>query len=112
MEIQFSELENGIGLISLIGTLDTIGAGAIETKFAGYSSGDNAKVLVDLSGVDFLASIGIRMLILTAKSVVNRGGKFVLLNPNENVMGTLETTGVTDIIAVHTEQSAAIAELS
>jgi anti-sigma B factor antagonist len=112
MELQFSELENGIGLIKLSGTLDTPGVGAIETKFAGYSSGDNVKVLVDLSAVDFLASIGIRIKILTAKSVVNRGGKFVLLGPGENVMNTLEMTGVRDIIPIHMEQNAAVAELS
>jgi anti-sigma B factor antagonist len=112
MELQFNELENGIGQIKLIGTLDTMGVGAIETKFAGYCSGDDARVLVDLSAVDFLASIGIRMLILTAKSVVNRGGKFVLLEPNENVMNTLEMTGVRDIIPIHMEQNTAVAELS
>jgi anti-sigma B factor antagonist len=111
MELQFSELAQEISCIELIGTLDTQGVGAIEIKFAGYSSGDHVRVLVDLSRVDFLASIGIRLLVTTAKSVFNRGGKLVLLNPNENVMEVLQMTGVPDIIPVHAERIAAIADL-
>jgi anti-anti-sigma regulatory factor len=60
MELQFSELNNGVSLIKLTGKPDIIGAGEIETRFAGYCSGDNVRVIVDMSGVDFLASIGIR----------------------------------------------------
>jgi hypothetical protein len=73
MEIQYNELDNGIRLIKLIGDLDIMGANAIETKFAGYCAGENARVLVDLSAVDFLASIGIRLLTTNAKSLLSRG---------------------------------------
>jgi len=81
MQLEYKELDNGIRLIELTGTLDIIGTGEIETKFTGYCAGDKVRVVVDLSGVDFLASIGIRLLILTAKSVASRGGKMVILNP-------------------------------
>lgn len=81
MEIHYSEQGNGLRIIKLSGRLDIIGTGEIETKFAGYSAGDGVRLAVDLSGVDFLASIGIRLLMLTAKSIVSRGGKLVLFNP-------------------------------
>ncbi len=112
MEIQYNELEHGIGAIKLIGILDTQGVGAIETKFAGYSTGDHAKVLVDLTFVEFLTSIGIRLLVTTAKSVANRGGKMIIFNPNENVKGVLDMTGIMDIIPIHMDFEAAIADLS
>ncbi len=112
MELQFNELEHGISAIKLIGVLDVQGVGVIETKFAGYSTGDNARVLVDLAEVEFLTSIGIRLLVTTAKSIVNRGGKMVILNPNENVKGVLEMTGIMDIIPIHMGLQNAIAELT
>ncbi len=112
MELQFNELEHGISAIKLIGILDVQGVGAIETKFAGYSTGDNAKVLVDLAEVEFLTSIGIRLLVTTAKSIANRGGKMVILNPNENVKGVLEMTGIMDIIPIHMDLNNAITELT
>src|SRR5215510_10097472 len=101
MELQYSELENGISMIKLIGKLDIVGVGEIETKFAGYCAGDGVRVIVDLTDVDFLASIGIRLLTLTAKSVTSRGGKMVLLNPTPEVERVLEITGIPAIIPVY-----------
>ena len=101
MEIHYSELDNSIILIKLSGRLDIIGTGEIETKFAGYCTGENVRVIVDLSEVDFLASIGIRLLTLTAKSVASRGGKMVILNPIPEVQDVLEITGIPAIIPIY-----------
>ncbi len=101
MELQYSELENGIRLIKLLGRLDIIGAGQIETKFAGYCAGDKAHVIVDLSEVNFLASIGIRLITLTAKSLASRGGKMILLKPMPEVHNVLEITGIPSMVPVY-----------
>ena len=99
--MQFSKLDNEIRMIKLSGKLDIIGTGEIETKFTGYCSGDNVRVIVDLSGVNFLASIGIRLLMLTAKSVNKRGGKMVIINPIPDVQQVLEVTGIPAIIPIY-----------
>ena len=101
MELQYSELENGIRLIKLRGKLDIDGANQIEAQLAECCTGENPRIMLDLSGVDFLASIGIRLLTLTAKSVASRGGKMVLLNPTEDVGQVLDVTGIPAIIPVY-----------
>ncbi len=101
MELQYSELQNGIRLIKLTGKLDMLGVGEIETKFSGYCAGENPRVIVDLSDVEFLASIGIRLLNLNAKSVVSRGGRMVLLRPLPEVRNVLEVTGIPSIIPMY-----------
>ena len=101
MEIQYSELDNGIILIKLSGRLDILGTGEVENKFAGYCAGEKVRVIVGLSEVDFLASIGIRLLTLTAKSVASRGGKMVILNPIPEVQDVLEITGIPAIIPIY-----------
>ncbi len=53
MQLQFSELDAAFRLIKLTGSLDIIGTGEIETRFAGYCALNDTCVLVDLSGVDF-----------------------------------------------------------
>lgn len=111
MELHFNELNNGIRLIKLIGNLDIVGMGEIETKFAGYCSGENARVIADLSGVGFLASIGIRLLTSTAKSLASRKGKMVLLNPTADVLGVLEITGIPAIIPIYSNLESAEAIL-
>ena len=111
MELQYRELENGIRIIKLTGELDINGVGEIETKFVGHSAGGNARVLVDLTEVTFLASIGIRLLLWTAKAVVGSGGKFVLFNPAENVEQVLVVTGIKELVPIHSDMEAAISSL-
>jgi anti-anti-sigma factor len=101
MELQYSELENEIRLIKLVGKLDIMGVNKVDVKFAGYCSGENARVLVDLSSVDYLASIGIRLLTLNAKSLLSRGGKMVLLSPVPAVKEVLEMTGIPAVIPMY-----------
>ena len=112
MDLQFSELDNNIRSIKLIGRLDIFGVGEIETKFTGHCSGDGVRVVVDLAEVDFLASIGIRLLMLTAKSLASRGGRMVLLNPISEVQNVLEVTGIPAIIPIYSSLESAETVLS
>ncbi len=107
MEINYQALDNGIGLMKLDGRLDIIGSGEIETRFAGYCSGEKVRVVVDLSKVEYLASIGIRLLIMNAKSVATRGGKMILLNPIAEVQSVLEVTGIPAIIPIYSSLESA-----
>ena len=111
MELNVSELGNGITLIKLHGRLDIIGVNQIETKFAGYCSGENARVVVDMSGVAYLASIGIRLLVVNAKSLRSRNGKMALLNPISDVMNVLEITDIPSVIPVYSQFESAEAVL-
>jgi anti-anti-sigma factor len=101
MELQYNEVTGDIRLIKLIGRLDISGVGEIENEFSARCAGDRPRVIVDLSEVDFLASIGIRMLTVTAKSIAGRGGRMVLLRPRPEVREILEITGIPAIIPVH-----------
>jgi anti-sigma B factor antagonist len=112
MELQYTELDNGIRLITLIGTLDMQGTFSIEIRFARYCEGDNVRVLVDLSGVTYLSSIGIPMLINTARSVTSQGGKMGLVGPIYDVNRVLEITGVPQIIPIFHDFNTAVAEIA
>ena len=111
MILQTSELNNNIRLLKLIGRLDIAGTNEIETQFAAYCAEDNARVIVDLSEVDFLASSGIRLITLNAKVAASRGGKLVLLNPQAEVQQVLEVTGIPAVIPIHAELESAEQEL-
>jgi anti-anti-sigma factor len=101
MELQFTTMDNDIRLIKLTGKMDIVGTGEMETKFTGYCAGEKVRVIVDLSEVDFLSSIGIRLLTRTAKFVVKQGGKMVLINPIPGVNNVLEVSGIPEIIPVY-----------
>ena len=107
MELQFNQMENGIRALKLIGRLDIIGTGEIETKFIGHCAGERPLVVVDLSDVEFLASIGIRLLTLTAKSIASRGGRMVIIDPIPDVQSVLEITGIPAIIPIYSHLESA-----
>ena len=56
-------------------------------------AGSRSKLLVDMTNVSFLSSMGIRSLLTVAKTISRRGGKVVLLQPNALVTKVLLTTG-------------------
>jgi anti-sigma B factor antagonist len=111
MQLQYSELENGIRLIKLNGALDMNGTRDVEVEFVRRCVGDNICVLVDLSKVNYVSSIGIPLLINSAKSVASHGGKMALLNPQKSVENILELTGISLIIPIYEDLNTAILEL-
>jgi anti-anti-sigma factor len=111
MQLRYSELNGGIRLIKLSGALDMNGTYSVEVEFVRRCAGENVRVLVDLSKVNYLSSIGIPMLINTAKSVAKRGGKMALLNPQRNVEDVLELTGIPLIIPIHHDLNIAVSAL-
>ncbi|NJC97764.1 MAG: anti-sigma factor antagonist [Anaerolineales bacterium] len=112
MKLRYSEMENGIRLLKLSGALDLAGTRSIEVEFVRRCAGENARVLVDLSKVNYISSIGIPLLINTAKSLSLRNGRMVLLNPQRNVADVLEMTGIPLIIPTFNDSAAAVSALT
>lgn len=99
MNPDVAELETGITKVTLSGRLDIEGALKIDNEFNTIVE-DKKKVVVDLSEVAFIASLGIRTLITGAKATANHGGKMVLLNPQPNVERVLRTSRVDTVIPI------------
>ena len=99
MKIASESLAAGALKINLEGRMDVQGAQEIDLKFSGMTANQKA-VIVDMAAVDFLASIGIRTLLLNAKAVNARGGKMVLLAPDANVTRVLQTAGIDTLIPI------------
>jgi anti-sigma B factor antagonist len=102
---------DGITTIKLSGRLDTAGSQEVELRFSAVTSAHRA-VIVDLSGVEFLTSLGIRLLLQGAKTVRSKGGKLALMQPRELVQNVLKTAGVEAMVPVLQGQAAAIAAVS
>jgi anti-sigma B factor antagonist len=100
MDINEEELNGGVSKINLSGRMDIVGVGQIETKFAGMTAAPRMAIVVDMSDVPYMSSIGIRALLMNSKAVSRRGGKFVLLSPQPDVKMVLETSGIDQLISI------------
>jgi anti-sigma B factor antagonist len=108
MELAVHDLDSGILGINLSGRMDIQGTQQIDLKFTALTSTRRTQILVDLSGVTFIASVGIRTLITNAKAQKLRGGSMVLYKPSEQVEQVLRATGIDAIIPVAHDIAAAL----
>ena len=106
MEMRIEPLDGGITRISLAGRMDYAGANEIDARFM-ETAGRDKFLLVDLSKVTFLASMGIRTLITGAKALKERGGKMILFAPDMMVAKVLKTSGTEMLIPVYYDLSLA-----
>ena len=98
--------------IKLSGRLDVAGVGQIETRFSGLTAAPRKSLIVDLSEVPFLSSLGIRLMLMCAKSVTKRGGRIAVLGPDENVRGVLVDAGIDKLIPIFSALNEAVAAVS
>ncbi len=98
MKMTIQPLEGESILVGLEGRFDIEGAQSIEDQFTFAVATKARRVVVDLTGVDFIASIGIRTLFTAARAQSQRGGRVVLAAPTEMVRKVLVTAGVDQVI--------------
>ena len=94
--------------VVLSGRLDMLGMEEISLKLTSLTAIKPLPVILDLRDVSFLASIGIRSIISSARALDQKGGRMViLLGDNELVKATLESTGIDDVIPMVTDEDQA-----
>jgi len=109
MEITISDFGDVAKRVTLIGRLDIPGAGKIDMPLKELAD-SNTNIVVDMSEVDFIASLGMRSLVIAAKTLLRNARTLVLLNPTPLVADALAKAGLQTILPiVHTEQEAQVA---
>lgn len=98
-------------VVSLAGRLDTVGVEAIETSFNAAVVARRVDAIVDLSAVEFLSSMGVRMLLTAAKALQRAGARLVLAAPGPLVDGALRHSSLAQVIRVATDRDEAAAWL-
>jgi anti-sigma B factor antagonist len=111
MDIAVEDLAGGIAKVVLRGRFDTTGAVVVELPFNKIVT-ETRRILVDLSNVTFLSSYGIRVLLVGAKIVNGKGGKLVILCPDNNVAKVLKTAGTDTLIPTFQNEDAAAAAVA
>lgn len=85
--------------VVLTGRLDISGADVVALPLATLS-GAKDTLLVDMAGVSFIASIGLRHLLAAAQAVGRRGGRLALIDPSAAVREVITTSGLSDLLPI------------
>jgi anti-anti-sigma factor len=93
-------LEGDALTISLEGNFDEFSSPLIEEKIGKELEEQAEKLLLDLSGVGYISSAGIRVLILAHKAAVKKNKDFLVVNMSEKVKEVLEMVGILPLVTV------------
>ena len=85
-------------IIEIVGRLDTTTAPALD-KTINEDIGDTKNLVLDVKGMEYISSAGLRVL-LGAQKKMNLIGKMKLINVCEEVMDVFEMTGFADILTI------------
>jgi anti-anti-sigma factor len=110
MQVRFDEIET-FRKVTLDGRLDTAGVSVVETQFSAGVMAGGRNTLVDLTEVQFMASMGVRMFISTARALSTKGARLVLYGASAQVFDTIETMGLDEIVPHAPSEREAIALL-
>jgi anti-sigma B factor antagonist len=110
--MQIDTLENGevTAKVALKGRLDIAGSEVVALPLATLA-GAKRGLIIDMSGVSFIASIGLRHLVSAAKALARRGGRLVLLSPSTLVSDVIVTSGLADLLPIVRSDSEAAAAI-
>lgn len=104
--LDVTELADGVTCVRLSDRIDYAAAQKIEAPMRAVAEA-SAGLVIDLSLVSFMASMGLRTLISCAKVMNSKGGKAVLLAPQAVVARVITVSGVDKIVPVFTTETEA-----
>jgi anti-sigma B factor antagonist len=106
MDMKIIPADDEITHVALDGRFDIQGAQEVDSRFEELSKSSKALV-VDLAKVSFLASLGVRTLMLSAKTLIRRGAEMAVCGANENVEKVLRTTGFNEVAGIYPDYESA-----
>jgi len=106
--MEVTEAGHNVTRVSLSGRLDTSGVDQIETRFVATLVPQGKSAIVDLSGVEFVASMGIRMLTSVARGMRQRQAKLALYGVTSLVQETFDSVSLSDIIPIGADERDAL----
>ena len=98
MNIEQTKLpDNATEVLALSGRLDTASAPLLERKIK--QVGDNiTNLILDFAGLDYISSMGLRVLLQGKKSFKENGRKFSIQNMGDSIREVFEMTGFLNLM--------------
>jgi len=110
MDMQVADAADGLTHVVLDGRLDIAGAQAVDARIQELAQSAKS-LIVDLSKVSFIASLGVRTLMVSAKSMIRRGADIAVCGADENVSRVLLSTGFNEVAGLYPDFPSAAAVL-
>ena len=98
MEIETIK-DNGIDIVYPIDRLDTTNFKEFEAFLQGLIQ-DNAKIIISFAKLNYISSAGLRILLVTAKSLKAKNGTLVLCDMKKKILEVFQVSGFDKILKI------------
>jgi anti-anti-sigma factor len=112
MEFALTEIAPAVHRVTLRGRADAASVDRIESDFGAAILNLNGSVIVDLRGMTFIGSLGIRMLCREARVLARRSAKMVLFGVQPMVMEVFDAMSLHELIPIAADEAEALATLT
>lgn len=110
-EVRTAVITPSTYVITVTGEIDSFSSPALEQELEWVLGDGASNAVVDLAGVGFLDSTGLRVLLKALPRFTRRGGKLVLVSDDRRVLRTLEIAGLDRTFELEPRLSDAIAHV-
>lgn len=112
MNIQSERTDDGIAIITVEGELDLYTAPRLKESLMAALEDDMLKIVVNMTGVHFIDSSALGVLIGGVKRLKPKGGRLVLVSVDENVNWIFQITGLNAVFDIFHSQEDALRNLA
>lgn len=95
-------------VITADGRLDTTTASDFETRCLELISGEDKNIVIDLQGIEYISSAGLRSILSVGKKVRSDGGNLAFCNLKGMVREVFEISGFASIFTIHDTREKAL----
>lgn len=104
-----TETQVDASVIKLTGSLDAVTTSDFDTEWKARLDEGATKVVVDLSGVDYISSAGLRGVLMLAKTAKAKGVAIAFCGMQAMVADMFKLSGFSAILAIYPDVAAALA---
>ncbi len=101
-----------VKIMFLNGRLDAYNSNLVENKFDEVISSGHVKMVADLSGVEYISSSGLRVMLSSLKKLNQQEGTLKLSSLQPYVLEVFEIAGFTQLFEIYDSEDEAIASFS
>jgi len=107
MEINQTSIEN-VPIVSVSGRIDAATYKDLESILNGLIDQNKSEIVLDLEGVTYISSVGLRVLLAAQKKVRPKKGGVKLVSLQPFVREVFEMTGFNRLFTIHSNQIEAL----
>lgn len=104
--------QQGVTIVAPAGRIDSSSSGSLDAHLMGLAKAAEHRIVIDFSGVDYISSAGLRVILSLAKRTKEARGGLALAALGDSVRQVFELAGFLPLFSVEPTVEAATARVA